>query len=844
MPDSDSVYTYRGGQRLVLKKEPDQFVVRATPGRVAAEGLANPNAVEELSPTSSRVATSPETLDATMAASREIAPTHHAYTVAESGQEFLITDRVMVTFKQAMSPEALGAFAGKYGLRPVEAYSDIDYLFALTNDTGMNPVKLVVALIEQEQALVQNAENDLNYRAKRYAFTVPTDPAYARQWHLHAYTHQDVDPRVHVRCEDAWRSLDSYGSADVVIGVTDDGCKLDHPDFDTPLKFAGWAYFTGSTMNKRGDAGAVTTGMYESGNDHGTSCNGVIGGEVDALNTVGAAPGCQLWPVKWQTTADGYLAISDSKVMTMLTALGDKVDVLSNSWGGVPTTLWGTVVVNRIRTLAQTGGRRGLGIVFLWAAGNENCPIHHQAAIKVPYTWGWEQVAGAWKWVGVETTKSFENNLVGIPGVMHVAALASTAQRSHYSNYGTGMSVCAPTDNGHEYDRMTVRGLGITTTTGKSSLVINNFGGTSSATPLTAAVAGLVISANPALTALEVVSVLQSTASRDLSMQGYPRTPAANYDPTPTWDVSPVAPFDNGAFQNIGSSDGTWSPWFGHGRVDAAAAVAEAKRRIPGGGGNGGGIAVPVQTISQSSSPSLAIPDNTIAGVTTVISIAQAGRIARLTIAVDIEHTFVGDLRVSVTSPGNKTVVLHDRAGGSQRNLAKSYRSEDLPALAALAGDSAQGSWSLHVMDAAAQDIGKVRKWSVQADLDTGPAPIRGATAPGAAIPDNAPAGVSSTIAIAQAATVRSVKIGVDITHGYIGDLQVELTAPTGQAVLLHDRTGQGQDNLIRSYESATTPGLAALSGKPAQGNWTLKVKDLASADVGKLNRWSVEIGV
>ena len=34
--------------------------------------------------------------------------------------------------------------------------------------------------------------------------------------------------------------------------------------------------------------------------------------------------------------------------------------------------------------------------------------------------------------------------------------------------------------------------------------------------------------------------------------------------------------FDSGAFQDIGSADGTWSPWFGHGRVYALSAVHQA----------------------------------------------------------------------------------------------------------------------------------------------------------------------------------------------------------------------------------------------------------------------------
>ena len=61
-------------------------------------------------------------------------------------------------------------------------------------------------------------------------------------------------------------------------------------------------------------------------------------------------------------------------------------------------------------------------------------------------------------------------------------------------------------------------------------------------------------------------------------MEGYPRTPPASYDKDPSWDVSPIAPFDKGDFIDTGDPDGTWSPWFGHGRVDARAAVEEALR--------------------------------------------------------------------------------------------------------------------------------------------------------------------------------------------------------------------------------------------------------------------------
>src|SRR6185503_15888764 len=209
-------------------------------------------------------------------------------------------------------------------------------------------------------------------------------------------------------------------------------------------------------------------------------CAGVIAGEADGTLTVGAAPGCRLLPIKWESSGSS-LSITDSKFLAALDFMAGKVDVVSNSWGNSPTMQFSSVVVNRVRQLSETGGRRGRGIVFLFASGNENCPIQHSGNLDIPFTRGWN--SSFTSWVGVQTSRVFDHNLTTIPGVMHVAALASNAQRSHYSNYGTGIGVCAPSNNVHEYRRLTVVGLGITTAQGTFTTSITDaFGGTSSAT--------------------------------------------------------------------------------------------------------------------------------------------------------------------------------------------------------------------------------------------------------------------------------------------------------------------------------------------------------------------------
>ncbi|MFO0699070.1 MAG: proprotein convertase P-domain-containing protein [Nitrospira sp.] len=830
---ASNTYTYRGGKKLPLTKSTSEFVVRAAPERLQEGGIAG---AKKLSPHSSKVITSEGQLNMAMEQARHIGATDNAYYEAETGNEFLATDRILVTFRDVVQSRQVDEFAGRLGLVLQEKYSDRDYLFQLTEHTGMNAVELVVKLTENEP-MVETAENDLNYRVTTYQpLAIPIDPNYPRQWHLHKRLQdQAFDQRASVRCEEAWQILENFGSLDVVVGVTDDGCKLDHPDFNSPGKFAGWGYFRGNRLIVREDIDAQPSEMYQPGANHGTSCAGVIGGEVDALLTVGAAPGCRLLPIQWESDGPS-LFISDSKLLTALNYVADKVDVLSNSWGSSPSSMHAMVVVNRIKELSAAGGRRGKGIVFLWAAGNENCPIQHSAAMDVPFDDGWQWNAdGTRTWVGVSTSRQFRHNLADLPGVMHIAALASNAKRSHYSNYGTGIALCAPSSNVHEYRRLTVVGLGVTTTTGSGSGVTPSFGGTSSATPLTAGVAALTISANPNLTAAQVISILKQTASKDLSFEGYPRTPPASFDPNPTWDVSPIAPFDQGKFVDSGLADGSWSPWFGHGRVDAAAAVAEARRLMDGHGGD--------QIYRQASVPVLHIPDNDSAGVHDTVRFADNATAGSVKVTVDITHAYIGDLRLTLIAPSGTTILLHDRNGGRTQDLKKTFDPSNTTSLTALSGQAIQGTWTLLVQDLAASDRGMLNRWDIEISGQQSNA-VEVSEAPGVSIPDNNQTGIERLLNTAGDGSLRDIAVSVDITHSYIGDLSVSLITPNGTRVALHERVGGDGDNLIKTYTSATTSGLASLRGQPVQGAWRLRVADLEARDIGKLNRWGVKISL
>jgi hypothetical protein len=109
------------------------------------------------------------------------------------------------------------------------------------------------------------------------------------------------------------------------------------------------------------------------------------------------------------------------------------------------------------------------------------------------------------------------------------------------------------------------------------------------------------------------------------------------------------------------------------------------------------------------------------------------------------------------------------------------------------------------------------------------------AATPELAIPDNDPVGVASTIAVADTGVVGGLKVTVDISHTYRGDLRVVLHH-AGRQVVLHDRTGGTLDDL------KTTFTVTDLDGEPLQGDWRLQVSDHARIDTGTLHAWSIEV--
>jgi serine protease len=103
--------------------------------------------------------------------------------------------------------------------------------------------------------------------------------------------------------------------------------------------------------------------------------------------------------------------------------------------------------------------------------------------------------------------------------------------------------------------------------------------------------------------------------------------------------------------------------------------------------------------------------DYTISDNATVESpISVSGRTgngsATTPVAVNIVHTYIGDLKVDLVAPDGSVYVLHNRSGGSADNINQTYTVN-------LSSEPLNGSWKLRVNDNANQDTGYINSWSI-----------------------------------------------------------------------------------------------------------------------------------
>ncbi|WP_454746408.1 S8 family serine peptidase [Ciceribacter selenitireducens] len=394
---------------------------------------------------------------------------------------YVPTGDIFVEFKPGTKKTDKQAAIDEFSLIVKETRGSDGFIMAITPDSP-NPIKVAAGL--QNNKIVEIAEPDLASLAAIKSVLLPTDLLLGEHWHLkntgfHRNSDVGFEKGADARVIEAWNAAGTYGQPAVVVAVIDDGFDLGHPDLSTPGKVVQPWDFTRRSADPH-------PGM---GDWHGTACAGVAVAAVGAGGVVGAAPGCTLMPVRWGTS------LSDAQVeawFDYVTAKG--AWVVSCSWGAQNPYFPLSTRIQRAVSKCAIQGRGGKGCVVVFAAGNSNHDINDPVNL---------------------TLDGFAIH----PDVITVAASTSMDARSNYSNFGKEISICAPSSGAGGWGILTCDVTGVNSRTGAPLGYVNgdytyDFGGTSSACPLVAGIAALVLSVKPEMTSSEVKELLQGTARK------------------------------------------------------------------------------------------------------------------------------------------------------------------------------------------------------------------------------------------------------------------------------------------------------------------------------------------
>lgn len=272
---------------------------------------------------------------------------------------------------------------------------------------------------------------------------------------------------------EAWKT--TTGNPAIRIAVLDEGVDTRHEDL-----------------------AAAVVGGYDAAEDdafqepnawdgHGTACAGLAAAAAkNGRGVRGIGAGCSLLAVRIAYTAapamPGWVTNSSWIRRGIDWAWRNGADVLSNSWGGgLPSS-----AITEAYTRARHEGRGGKGCVVVTAAGNDSGPVNFPATL---------------------------------PGVLAVSAsnefdefktiLSRDGETWWGSNFGPEVALAAPGVHNYTTDITGASGYN-TAADGHYS----TFNGTSSATPIVAGAAGLLLSANPNLTEEQVRRILCATADK------------------------------------------------------------------------------------------------------------------------------------------------------------------------------------------------------------------------------------------------------------------------------------------------------------------------------------------
>ncbi|HCO95570.1 MAG TPA: hypothetical protein DIU00_16745, partial [Phycisphaerales bacterium] len=327
---------------------------------------------------------------------------------------------------------------------------------------------------------------------------IPNDEYFSELWHLHntgqiSLYGAEGTPNIDINAPEAWEI--TTGDPNIVVAVIDNGVDSKHPDLINNL-VPGYDF--------RDDDDLSDPSAEYFGNNHGTACAGLIAAQGNnGIGVAGVTWNCSIMPIRIRGGGDTATLSIESDIATAYRwAAVHGADILSNSWGYVAPV---PIIHSAIVDITEIGGigRSGKGCVVLAVVGNDG---------------------GVLQWPARYAE------------VIAVGATDNADIRHEYSNYGEELDIMA---HGSAGDLNSLGRGTLCTTDISGSRGQNNkwgtllygplvdidvdyayMGGTSSACPVAAGVAALILSVDPNLTNEEVKQILYRSA-KDLGDPGW-----------------------------------------------------------------------------------------------------------------------------------------------------------------------------------------------------------------------------------------------------------------------------------------------------------------------------------
>lgn len=435
-----------------------------------------------------------------------------------------VPGEAMVRFKQEVGRSEASRLLAPHNARVKDRFPNLDVSLVDLAEGVSVPEALVE--FRSDPSVAYAEPNKLIYGS-----FVPDDPRFEDMWGLHntGQAHRISDPPPSKASgtpdadgdvTEAWDA--QLGNPATVVGIIDSGVDVEHPDLDDNIwinpdeipangidddgngyvdDVNGWDF-------AQNDATLLETNSDIGGIEHGTHVAGTVAAEAN--NTTGVAgvcPSCNLMVLKFMKPGD---TDGDHQPDEMIGTLGAELKALDYAReegaqivnGSFTTYLWSRSERAAYRDLGDDG------ILAVLAAGNSSLDNDMLLNYQFP-----------------DGSLAFSPEY---PASFDLQKILSVAASNHKDEYGyfTGCDTelarwrCEFTSWGHDSVDVVAPGVDIVSTIPDAKYA--TFNGTSMATPFTAGVAGLVLSANPTYGALDIKNAIMNSVDKKNSLKKMP----------------------------------------------------------------------------------------------------------------------------------------------------------------------------------------------------------------------------------------------------------------------------------------------------------------------------------